>query len=70
MEKDLEWQQTSRGIQYFIDKNKRVYVSYCHPEARVPDNLLYYGLIDAVKEILNKPELNDLRSKYTWTKEL
>lgn len=69
IQKDPEWKQTSRGIEYFIDENGRVYVSYNHPEARVPDNLLYYGLIDAVKEILDKPELSDLRSKYTWKKE-
>ena len=64
-----KWKQTSRGIDYFIDDNGRIYISYYHPEARVNDNLLYYGLIDAVKEILSEPELKDLRSKYTWTTE-
>lgn len=66
---ELDWKQTSRGIDYFIDDNGRIYISYYHPEARVNDNLLYYGLIDAVKEILSEPELKDLRSKYTWTTE-
>ncbi|MCR5271956.1 MAG: hypothetical protein K6E13_03120 [Lachnospiraceae bacterium] len=45
------WEMTSRGI-YFVRENGRIVISYSHPEARVKDSLLYYGLIDAVKEIM------------------
>ena len=48
-----EWKMTSRGIWYFLEGNT-VVVSYSHPEARTKDSLLYYGLMDAVKEILSK----------------
>jgi len=49
--KPPEWNQTSRGIWYFCLNPKTMYISYLHPEARVKDSLLYYGLIDAIKEI-------------------
>ena len=47
-----EWKMTNRGIRFIKDKSK-VIVSYLHPEARVRDSMLYYGLMDAVKEILS-----------------
>ena len=50
-EKPLEWLHTSRGIRYVRD-NGMVIIDYAHPEARIKDCLLYYGLIDAVREIL------------------
>ena len=45
------WKMSSRGI-WFVREVNRIIVSYAHPEARVKDCLLYYGLIDAVREIL------------------
>ena len=45
------WRQTSRGVDYAEFKPGKYFISYVHPEARVADNLLYYGLIDAVREI-------------------
>ena len=47
----LKWDKTKRGIEYCIDEFQRILISYLHPEARVRNNLLFYGLIDAVKEI-------------------
>ena len=47
------WEMTSRGIWYAREGDTAV-VSYSHPEARVKDCLLYYGLTDAVREILRK----------------
>ncbi len=47
----LELKQTKRGIQYFnLEQNKYV-VWFAHPEARIQDSLLHYGLLDAIKEI-------------------
>ncbi|MCD7732326.1 MAG: hypothetical protein LUH56_02655 [Oscillospiraceae bacterium] len=51
-----EWKMTTRGIWYFLD-GKSVVISYSHPEARTKDSLLYYGLMDAVKEILSDNQL-------------
>jgi hypothetical protein len=47
-----DWKQTRRGIWYIHTPGRPLYISYIHPEARVKDCLIYYGLIDAVKEIL------------------
>lgn len=47
-----EWKMTSRGI-WYVKEPDRIVMSYSHPEARVRDCLLYYGLVDAVREILN-----------------
>lgn len=52
-ENKLDWKRTSRGIWYTYDKGRLV-IAYVHPEARVQSSLIYYGLIDAVKEILMK----------------
>lgn len=46
------WKQTKHGIWYVIEPSGRIIISYSHPEARVKDCLLYYGLVDAVREIL------------------
>ena len=51
-----DWKQTKHGIWYVIEPNGRVVIEYSHPEARVKDCLLYYGLVDAVREILGKYE--------------
>ncbi len=47
------WKMTRRGIWFHEFKPGKYVISYAHPEARVADYLLYYGLIDAVREILN-----------------
>lgn len=49
------WKRTSRGVSFHEYRPGRFVVSYVHPEARVADNLLYYGLIDAVREIAYQP---------------
>ncbi|TWH64396.1 hypothetical protein LX59_02343 [Azomonas agilis] len=46
-----EWRQTSRGIAYHEYRPGKFVVAYAHPEARVADSILYYGLIDAIREI-------------------
>jgi len=45
------WKMTKRGIRFMEFMNSKYLISYSHPEARVQDCLLYYGLIDAIKEI-------------------
>ena len=54
-ERKPEWKMTSRGIWYVKEEDK-IIVSFLHPEARVKDCLLYYGLTDAVREILETKE--------------
>ena len=51
---DSDWIKTKRGIWFFKMEESKYAIYYFHPEARIDDNLLYYGLIDGVKEILNK----------------
>ena len=46
------WQMTTKGIEYYVDENGAVVISYPHPGARIKRCLLHYGLIDAIKEIL------------------
>jgi len=50
--KNPDWKQTKHGIWYVVEPNGRIIISYSHPAARVKDCLLYYGLVDAVREIL------------------
>jgi hypothetical protein len=45
------WKATRRGIRYREFQERRFVVSFAHPEARVGDCLLYYGLVDAIREI-------------------
>ena len=47
------WKQTKHGIWYVVEPTGRIIVEYSHPEARVKDCLLYYGLVDAVREIIS-----------------
>ena len=47
-----DWKATRRGIEFREFKPGKYVVSYAHPEARVADCLLYYGLLDALREIL------------------
>lgn len=46
------WQLTMRGIWFHEYKPSKYLIQYVHPEARVHPCLLYYGIVDAVKEIL------------------
>lgn len=48
---ESDWKMTSRCISFHEFLPKKYLISFAHPEARVQDCLLYYGLIDAVKEI-------------------
>lgn len=47
------WKQTKHGIWYVVEPTGRIIVEYSHPEARIKDCLLYYGLVDAVREIIS-----------------
>jgi len=51
-----DWKMTTRGIRYHEFQEMKYIIEYSHPEARVADCLLYYGLIDAVKEISGVPQ--------------
>jgi len=48
---EQKWKITKRGIGFLEFMNNKYLISFSHPQARVQDCLLYYGLIDAVKEI-------------------
>ena len=43
--------RTSRGICYQEYDNERFLIHFSHPEARIQDSLLFYGLIDAIREM-------------------
>jgi len=46
------WLVTRRGVSYYEFRPGCFVVAYAHPEARCANNLLYYGLIDAIREII------------------
>ena len=48
------WQMTSRGVMFHEFRPGKYVVSYDHPGALVADNILYYGLVDALREILGQ----------------
>jgi hypothetical protein len=48
---DKYWLHTKRGVPYYEFETDNYFVKYAHPEARVSDNLLFYGLIDAIREL-------------------
>lgn len=48
---EYEWKRTSRGIWWYERAPKKYVIAYCHPEARVDNPLIVYGLIDAIREI-------------------
>ncbi|MEC5319659.1 hypothetical protein VSX61_12035 [Brenneria populi subsp. brevivirga] len=48
---DCEVFETRRGIQWFLNRDRRPVIIYSHPAARVHSPLLVYGLSDAVREI-------------------
>ena len=45
-----DWESTRRGVRYSIVKGTP-HIAYSHPQARMPSNLVHYGLIDAVAEL-------------------
>jgi len=49
-----KWESTFNGIPYREYQAGKFAIAYTHPEARVADNILYYPLIHAIKEILSK----------------
>jgi len=49
---------TSRGVGYYEYEKGQFFIYYSHPEARVQDSLLYYGLIDAIKELTCNRQAN------------
>ena len=51
LHRDMKWRQTSRGVRWHCRKAHRYVVAFPHPEARIRDSFLLYGLLDAVKEI-------------------
>ncbi len=51
MKSKPQWKSTARGIWYFREEGGPVVVAFMHPAARAKDCLLYYGLVDAVREI-------------------
>lgn len=46
------WRRTHRGIWWYEREANKYILSYNHPEARVQEPLLHYGLVDAVAELL------------------
>lgn len=51
----LKWRATRRGIRFHEFLPHRYVIAFWHPHARVGPPLLYYGLIDAIKEIRKEP---------------
>lgn len=49
-----QWKSTRRGVRFHAYRPEKFVVEYSHPEARCTPQLLYYGLIDAIREILNQ----------------
>lgn len=47
---DTQWVMSKRGVLFHEYQKRKFIVQYSHPEARVANNLLYYGLVDAIRE--------------------
>ncbi len=54
---ELKWVSTTRGVEYAEYEAHKFVVDYHHPEVCAGKNMIYYGLIDAVREILLVPQL-------------
>jgi hypothetical protein len=51
---EVEIRSTRRGARYLVvPGTETVVLGFWHPQARYPDRLLYYYLIDAVREVLD-----------------
>lgn len=46
------WKMTKRGVWYCREDNGTIIIAYNHPDARVGEQFLYYGLMDALREIM------------------
>lgn len=46
------WRLTRRGVEFREYGSGKLMITHTHPTARVGANLLFYGLIDAAREIL------------------
>lgn len=55
LESEPRWQETHRGVRFHEHRPGKLIVAYSHPEARCSNALLYYGLVDAIREILRRP---------------
>jgi hypothetical protein len=44
------WKHTSHGARYYEFAPTKFLLAWYHPQARYPSNLLFYGLVEAVKE--------------------
>jgi hypothetical protein len=44
--------QTKRGVWYTKIMENTSWITFYHPQARYPHHLMYYGLIDAAREVL------------------
>lgn len=49
--RDLDWKRTRRGVRYCEPVPGQHIVDYFHPQARYRASMLYYCLVDAVREI-------------------
>ena len=47
---DKDWKSTRRGVRYSL-VDSTPHIAYHHPQARMPGELVHYGLIDAVAEL-------------------
>jgi hypothetical protein len=47
-----QWENTRRGVRFYEYSKEKFVVDYSHPEARCAWPLLYYGLLDAMREML------------------
>lgn len=63
-----EWRTTSRGVSFREIGPKKFAIGYAHPEARVGSPLLYYGLIDAVREITRQTAILHIHRRISSNK--
>lgn len=50
--KIIDWLKTKTGYWYFMVKDKdTVFIQFWHPNAHFPHNMMYYTLMDIVKEL-------------------
>ena len=45
------WKETKRGVSYNQIDNECYLFSYYHPQARIKESFLYYGILDAIREV-------------------
>ncbi len=48
------WKSTTRGVRYKEYKEGKSIISYTHPQVRSWQNLLLYGIVDAIAELRHK----------------